>query len=1270
MRYVFGDYEVDTQRYELRHAGTPRALEPQVFSVLVYLVQHRDRMVPKDELLAQLWPQQYVSEAVLSQYLMLVRRAVGDSGSQQRVIKTVRRRGYRFVATVEERTEAPPSQSAPMASVSTALPPPAAERSDAALPLRGGSPLQCPECQHANPAGAKFCNACATPLQLCCPSCGTENPPGARFCYQCATPLTGPPLATRRPTEPLTYTPAYLTEKILTSRAALEGERKQVTVMFADITGSLALIEGLDPEEARQRLDPVLHLMMEAVHRYEGTVNQVLGDGIMALFGAPVAHEDHALRACYAALAMQAALRRYGDEVRQTQGLTVQIRVGLNSGDVVVQAIGNDLSMDYSAVGQTVHLAARMEQLAIPGSILLSAATLHQVEGLVQVKTIGPMAVKGLTKPVEVFELVGAAVVRPWLRAAVAQRPTRFVGRHIELQALGEALARTISEHGQLVAVSGEPGLGKSRLLYEFSHGPLTADWRLLETGAMSYGQATPYLLIRDLLRAYFEIDDQDDEHTMLEKVDKRLTWDMALQETRPMVLALLDMAVDAPEWQSLDPPQRRRCIIEGVKRLLLQRSQAQPLLVLIENLHWIDAGTQAVLDSLIESVPAGRLLLLVSYRPEYQHRWESKTYYTQLRLHPLSSEAAEELLDVLLGEDDELQPVKRLLLERSEGNPFFLEESIRSLVETQVLSGERGAYHLAKPLASLQVPATVQAILAARIDRLPQAEKQLLQSAAVIGREISFPLLQALAEMSEDDLRRGLAHLQKAEFLVETRLYPELAYAFTHALTHDVAYESLLHRQRRVLHARIVTAIERLWADRLATQVEQLAHHAVRGELWEKALGYCHQAGIKATTRSAHREAVGCFEHALSALQHLPETQETLEQAIDLHFNLRNALLPLRETGRIFDHLRRAETLARRLHDQRRLGQTFAYLAEYFRLTGDSTQAVDSGKRALALAAALGDFALQVMATHFLGTVYSGVGEYRHAVDYFSRNVAALTGELCRERLGMTGLPAVMSRTWLVSCLADLGEFDAGIARGEEAIQLAEAVEHPFSLTQAYYALGTLFLRRGALPQAIQILQRGLALCQEAGIVTWFPAVAAAAGYAYILSGRIPEALPLLQQAVARDTSEGIAPAHVLRVAYLSEAYLLAGRRDEAEALAMRALRFARTLQARGNEAYALRLHGEIHAQQEPLASEVADAHYQQALALATELGMRPLQAHCHLGLGILSTKRGQLTRAGVELSAAIELFHTMGMTFWLPRAQATLAQAGYNPLPSKSSM
>jgi class 3 adenylate cyclase/tetratricopeptide (TPR) repeat protein len=1121
--------------------------------------------------------------------------------------------------------------------------------------------MRCPRCQSDNPDGTKFCIECGNPLRSRCPYCGADNLPRAKFCGECGTSLTrqtpAPHPSYLRP--PLSYTPGHLAEKILTSRAALEGERKQVTVLFADLTGSLELLADRDPEEARQLLDPVLERMMEAVHCYEGTVNQVMGDGIMALFGAPIAHEDHAVRACYAALAMQEAMHRYNADVRRTHGGGVRIRVGLNSGEVVVSAIGNDLHMDYTAVGQTTHLAARMEQLAAPGSICLTAEMLRLVEGMVQVTPLGPVPVKGLPNPVEVFELVGVGPARTRLQALAARGLTPFVGRHTELQALRAALERVGTGYGQLVAVIGEPGVGKSRLFAEFLASQLTQGWLVLETTAVSYGKAIPYLPIRDLLKASCQIDDQDDERASREKVDKFLTLDVALQHTRPALLALLDVNVDDPEWQALDPFQRRLRTIDSVRHLLLRQSQVQPLLVSVENLHWIDAGTQAVLDSLIESLPPARLLLIVNYRPEYHHGWGSKTYYTQLRLDPLPAQTAEEFLGVLLGDAAELQPVKRLLIETTEGNPFFLEESIRTLVETKTLVGERGAYRLAKALSSIQVPATVQAILAARIDRLPPEEKRLLQAAAVIGKEVPFSLLQGMAELPEDELRRGLTHFQHAEFLYETSLYPELAYTFKHALTQEVAYRSLLQERRRALHTRLVATIETLYADRLATQVERLAHHTCRGELWDKAVVYCRQAGIKAAIRSAHREAVGYFEQALVALQHLPEHQHTWEQAIDLRFSLRNALLPLGEHGQIIDHLRAAETLAETLHDERRLGQAFAYLAEYFRMIGDPDRAVESGERALVLATALGDFALQVMANFFVGSAYHALGDYRRAMDFFSRNVASLTGALIRERFGMTGLPSAMSRTWLVSCLAELGEFAEGTARGEEAVQIAESVDHPFSLTQACFGLGDLYLRKGDLHKALPVLERGLGLCRVANIPTWFPTVAAALGYAYTLAGHVTEALPLLQQAVEQEASMGISAGHARRLAYLSEAYLLAGHMDKATDLAGCALAFARDLKARGYEAYALWLLGELYSHQEPLEAEAAGATYRQALALAEELGMRPLLARGHLGLGTLHTKVGQLAQARASLSTAIEIFQAMEMMFWLPRAETALAQA-----------
>jgi class 3 adenylate cyclase len=593
---------------------------------------------------------------------------------------------------------------------------------------------------------------------------------------------------------PLTYTPPYLAEKILTSRSALEGERKQVTVLFADLKDSTELIRGLDPEAAQQLLDPALQCMMAAVHRYEGTVNQVMGDGIMALFGAPVAHEDHAVRASYAALAMQATMRAYTDEVRRTRGLELRMRVGLHSGEVVVRAIGNDLHMDYSAVGETTHLAARMEQTATPGTIRLTPATLRLVEGLVQVNALGPVPVKGLVEPVEVFELVEASAIRRRLQAAATRGLTRFVGRETELAAVQQVLAWAEAGQGQVVALVGEAGVGKSRLVYEFVHSHRTQGWRVLESASVSYGKATPYFPVIDLLKRYAHVEDRDEPRTVRAKVTGHvLTLDAVLQDTLPALLALLDVLPEDSPFLTLDPPQRRQRTMEALKRVLLRESQEQPLLLVCEDLHWIDTETQALLNSLVERLPTARLLLLVNYRPEYQHGWGSKTYYLQLRLDPLPPGSAEAFLQALLGDDPSLAPLTHLLIARTQGNPFFLEESVRTLVETGVLIGARGVYRLAQAVESLQVPATVQAILAARIDRLPPEDKRVLQTAAVIGTEVPWSLLQAIADTSEEALHRGLGQLQAAEFLYETSLFPEHAYTFKDALTHEVAYRSLL---------------------------------------------------------------------------------------------------------------------------------------------------------------------------------------------------------------------------------------------------------------------------------------------------------------------------------------------------------------------------------------------------------------------------------------------------------------------------------------------
>jgi predicted ATPase len=556
------------------------------------------------------------------------------------------------------------------------------------------------------------------------------------------------------------------------------------------------------------------------------------------------------------------------------------------------------------------------------------------------------------------------------------------------------------------------------------------------------------------------------------------LTLDETLQDTLPALLSLLDALPEDSPFLTLDPPQRRQRTLDALKRLLLRESQGHPLLLVLEDLHWMDAETQALLEGLVESLQSARLLLLVNYRPEYQHGWGSKTSYTQLRLEPLPPVSADTFLQALLGDDPRLAPLKQLLIARTEGNPFFLEESVRTLVETGVLVGEPGAYRLVQALPTIQMPATVQAVLAARIDRLPPEAKLLLQTAAVIGTEVPLPLLQAIAELPEDTLHGGLAHLQAAEFLYETRLFPEREYTFKHALTHEVAYGGLLREQRRMLHAQIVTALETLAGDRLAEQVERLAHHARRGEVWDKALAYCRQAGEKAIARSAHREAIGYYEQALSVLPHLPEQRHTREQAIELRLALCSALQAFGDFGRSLAALREAESLAATLDDPRRLGQVSGFLSRHFWFMGAHDQAITTGHRALALATANGEVALQVQANLRLGGVYLVQGDYQRAIDYLRQTVALLEGALRYERFGLLVLPAVSACGALAGCHAALGTFAEGRALGDEGLRIAEAVDHPGSLMFASLGSGALALRQGNLGRALPLLERAMGIC------------------------------------------------------------------------------------------------------------------------------------------------------------------------------------------------
>ena len=1112
----------------------------------------------------------------------------------------------------------------------------------------------CLDCQRENSANAKFCEQCASPLAPVCPHCENQVSRTAKFCSECGHPTDRsiPTFLSSRSMALKPLTPRHLAEKILTSRAEVEGERKQVSVLFADITGSFELISGRDPESAQAILNPVLERMIEAVHYYEGTVNRLLGDGIMAIFGAPLAHEDHAVRACYAALMIQETASELADRAEQP----LKIRVGINSGEIVICAISKDLYMEYTVVGETAHLAARMEQIAAPGSILTTTTTIRLAEGYVTARSLGPQPIKGLSEPVEVYELMGVGPAQTRLQAATIRGLTSFVGREVERDQLFRAQQLVAAEMGQLVAIVGEAGIGKSRLLHEFTHSHRLLGWLVLETTSISLGRSTSYLPVVALLKSYFAIQDRDEQHDIRRKVVKKtLALDEGLEPALSAILALLDIPVEDASWHALDPIQRRRRNLDAVRSLLLREARRQPVLVIFEDLHWVDNETQALLDALADALGSARLLLLVTYRPGYEHGWGSNANYRQIRLSPLPTDDTRDLLEVLLGHDPELNPLKQLLIDRG-GNPFFLEETVRALVETQALSGERGQYRLTRPIENIRVPPTVQAILAARIDRLPPDDKNLLQIASVAGREVPLAVLRPMSNFTEEALNHALEHLQMAEFLFETGLYPDVEYSFTHALTHEVTYNGLLRARRSSLHARLVNAIETLYRDRLGEHIERLAQHSVRGELLEKAVLYLRQAGQKALSRSALENGRVWFEQALAILEKVPETKENIELAIDIRFDLRNSLHPLGHLERCLDHLQKVQEQATQLVDKRRLGQASSFLCQYYRLMGELDPATEAGERAMTIAEELDDLPLRMVASGHVAAVSAAKGDHHRASQILDAAVERLRGDLATKTMGTTGVLGVFMRGYLACSLAELGEFGRAARCAEEAVEIAEAANHVYSMSFSYYSKGIVFALQGEVPQSITVLEQSLSVCRSWTLPLMLPLIGLSLGYAYCLADRVDEAISLLEETEREASAMHRLGGHAMILVRLGEAYLRGARIADAERCGRQALLLSRKHGEHGHEAHALRLLAELGLS-DPSPNDETEANFIRALRTAEELDLRPLAAHCHIGLWKCYLQVGQQASAESHFNMALTLFREVGMQLWLEQARSELA-------------
>ena len=994
------------------------------------------------------------------------------------------------------------------------------------------------------------------------------------------------------------------------------GERKEVSVLFADVKGSMELIAERDPEEAQQILDPALALMIDAVHQYGGTVCQVMGDGIMALFGAPLGQEDHAVRACHAALYLQKKIEGYATDLRGRLGVDVQVRVGLNSGEVVVRGIVTDVRREYTAVGQAAHVAARMEQLARPGTTMVAQPTAASAGVLFDFRAIGPVPVKGLANPIHVFELVAARRIPAQSHIAAAKLGglSSFVGRDAELVKIGKVIERVIEGRGQAVALIGEPGVGKSRLAYEVIKS--SKGWITLEGRALSYGTRTAFLPIASMLRAYFDIQDTDNISEVRDKIVQGLSLLGDVNaESRSAVLWLLDIQEEdrkGAAWMKLEPHARRQRTIESIKRLLLKLSNIHPLILLIEDLHWIDAESQAVIDALIEMLPYARILLIGTYRPEYVQAWEANEDCLLIRVDPLPAAVMNIIALDMLGPDATLADITQKLITHTGGNPFFLEESVRSLAETKVLKGCRGAYELSGHVSQFSIPSSVKSVLAARIDRLSRNDKSLLQAASVVGRDILEEVVSLVVNRPTSEVQSSLEKLQKSEFLLEIRSSPR-EFTFSHALTHDVTYAGLLQDRRKLLHAATLSAMEQVFENRLTEHVETLARHALAGEKWSKATTYLRQAGTAAAVRSNYGDAAAWHRMALEASAHLGNSKDALALAIDVRFDLYNALLALGDHAPIFEVLSKAESLAESLGDARRLSRIHGYLAMSMWWVADYPRAIELAKRAISAANDLKRSGLEGIALVALGWAHHAQGRFDQALVSLARVLELAQAE--PERFaGHRGSPplAIMAMVWLATLKGEQGDFDAGHRFASDAVRMAEDANHPWSRAAAYFGLGALLIAERKCAAAIPVLERGLRLCESNAISSWRTTMAWHLGYARACEQDLERGIALLEEAVKKAANDRCFASQSMRVGWLAEALLFAGACERARMLAEEALAMAVRYDEMPAQGHIQRILGDIAQAQNPENSFAATEYYNAAETIARKLSMGPLLSRC----------------------------------------------------------
>jgi class 3 adenylate cyclase/tetratricopeptide (TPR) repeat protein len=1101
--------------------------------------------------------------------------------------------------------------------------------------------MKCPKCQFENREGAKFCNECGAKFELTCPECGATNRAGSKFCDECGFKLS---LPVEKAPKDLSldeklikiqkYLPKGLTEKILSQRDRIEGERKQVTVMFCDMQGFTPLSEMLGIEDAYAIMDQVYEILIHKVHDYEGTVNEMTGDGIMALFGAPVALEDAPQRAIRSSLAIHREMAKFSDQLRQEKkdAPSIKMRIGIHTGPVVVGTVGNDLRVEFKAVGDTVNLASRMEGQAQPGTTYITEDTFKLTEGLFRFEGLGKWKVKGMQEPVNVFRAIAPSTRRTRFDVSAERGLTPFAGRERELELLLDGFERAKAGRGQAFSIMSEAGVGKSRLLYEFRKTVASEDVTFLEGRCLSYSRTVAYHPLIDILKANFDIHEDEGDPEIREKLKRGLKMLGADEvSTLPYFLELLAVKDSGIDKIPMNPEVKKDRIVEAFKQIALKGSEIRPLILAYEDLHWGDKSSEELLKYVLESIPGASILMIFTYRPEFVHTWGTKSYHSQIMLNRLSNRESLIMVSYLLGTEQLDRDLEEFILEKTEGVPFFIEELIKSLKDLKIIERENNRYCITKDVKEVAIPATVQDVIMARVDSLPEETKSLLQTISAIGRESSYDLIKQVTGLAEQKLLPRLSVLKDSEFLYERGIYPQSTYVFKHALTQDVAYDSLLFKRKKEIHEKIGEVIDALYPDRLEEYYELLAYHYGRSDNAGKALQYLDLANQKAAKLNAMEEAKAYFDEAMALLDTLPETEENRQLRISLLVKQGIVFFLLIGTPEYYELLTRYEPMVRGLKNQELLGAFYARLGNCEYSFGNYDQAIQTLTKAAELCEAAGNAEEAGYAYVFWQWSHLDRGNYDQVLA-LKEDVLRVMEQQFNLRWHTYALSAA------ARAYACLGRWDEAVEEGQKALSAAEDFSDDSLFSMVAWNLSIVYIWKGDLARAVEYGELAVEKAPTPAEKAWGQRSLA---WAWCRSGDTTRGIELLTRMLPIFRAGQFINSEIPLACFLGEGYWLAGEDDKAKQSLEKGLEMAEQYGVRYYAGFAHRLLGESILKTNPTQ---ADPHFEKSIAIFQEIKAENQLAMAYTGYGRLHKKQGETARAQEYLTKALKIFERLG--------------------------